>query len=348
LTLALSAAADGGGRARTVALPAYACFDVAAAAVAANVRVVLYDVDPDTLGPDPSSLEAVVAAGAGTIVVAPLYGVPLDWAPIDRITARHDATVIEDAAQGHGAAWRGQPVGSFATLTVLSFGRGKGWTCGSGGALLARHDAGVAAAVEARARTLRAAPGGVRTASTAGLLSLFARPASYRVPASMPWLHLGETRYHEPASPRGLPRLGARILMATEPYAAQEADARRHNAAQLNAMLELLDLGHATARRATPPPASTPGWIRLPVRLGAGMRSLPSRGVADALGIASGYPATLASIPELRSRLAPVTGLWRWPGAEALVRELITLPTHSLANDDDRKAIVEQLRLARA
>ena len=64
---------------------------------------------------------------------------------IAEIAERHGLAVVEDAAQGLGATWRGRPLGSFGDVSVLSFGRGKGWTGGVGGALLAEAVEHVAA-----------------------------------------------------------------------------------------------------------------------------------------------------------------------------------------------------------
>src|SRR5439155_19022642 len=126
LELAIRAAAAATGESCAVALPAYSCYDVAAAAVGAGVRMALYDVDPATLAPDLDSLTATLAAGAQVVVVAPLYGMPVDWDAIEQRVAPFGAIPIEDAAQGHGAEWRGARLGSGGRLSVLSFGRGKG------------------------------------------------------------------------------------------------------------------------------------------------------------------------------------------------------------------------------
>ncbi len=91
-----------------MALPAFTCFDVATAAVAAALPVVLYDIDPATLAPDFDSLELCLQQGARVVVVSPLYGMPVDWDLVERSAARYGAVVIEDAAQGHGARWRGR------------------------------------------------------------------------------------------------------------------------------------------------------------------------------------------------------------------------------------------------
>jgi dTDP-4-amino-4,6-dideoxygalactose transaminase len=90
-----------------VALPGYTCYDVATAAVGADARILLYDLDPETLAPDWGSLERTLEAGAGVVVLAPLYGYPFDWSAGEALAARHDAILVEDAAQGAGGTWRG-------------------------------------------------------------------------------------------------------------------------------------------------------------------------------------------------------------------------------------------------
>src|SRR5262249_36974288 len=116
-----------------VALPAYGCYDIASAAVGADLPIALYDVDPATLSPDLDSLSAVLAGGARIVVVAPVAGMPVDWSGVEQCAGAFGAFLVEDAAQGHGAFLRGRPVGSLGPLSVLSFGRGKGWTGGAGG-----------------------------------------------------------------------------------------------------------------------------------------------------------------------------------------------------------------------
>jgi dTDP-4-amino-4,6-dideoxygalactose transaminase len=139
LQVALRVAVDSVGG--EVALPAYSCFDVATAAVGAQVRVRLYDLEPRTLGPDLASLEAALQAGARVVVAGPLYGIPLDWGPVQEIVRRYGAVLVEDAAQAHGCRNGVREAGMTGDLSVLSFGRGKGWTGGAGGALLVRDAA---------------------------------------------------------------------------------------------------------------------------------------------------------------------------------------------------------------
>lgn len=332
LQLALAEARRRGGDA-PVALPAFSCYDVAAAAVGAGVRVALYDVDPGTLAPDPASLERVLANGAGAVVAGPLYGVPPEWDALREAADRHGALLVEDAAQGHGASWRGRPLGSLGDLSVLSFGRGKGWTGGRGGALLARGG-------EAAAPGALPVPSPADEAKTAVLLAaqwLLGRPEVYGIPASIPGLGLGETTYHDPAPPAGITRAAAALLRHAREGSRGEAAARRENAAALLARLPAA--GGARAVRV--PAGGEAGWLRLPVRVPGGMDGLASHARARRLGVAASYPTTLAALPQLRPLLAgPET---RWPGAEALVRELVTLPTHSRVTAAEREEILAML-----
>src|SRR5690606_29581560 len=171
-----------------------------------------------------------------SVVLAPLYGIPIDWSAAAELAGRYGATVIEDAAQGHGAYWRGRPLGSLGTLAVLSFGRAKGWTGGRGGALLLRPDADpdLAAAFALRAGDRSGDAVGPTSDAAVFLVALaqcaLARPAFYALPYALPGLHLGRTVYRDPEPPRPMPLAAAAILEATCDDAAAEAAARRRNA----------------------------------------------------------------------------------------------------------------------
>ena len=82
----------------TVALPAYGCYDLATAAIGSEARVVLYDLDPATLGPDEGSLRAALSAGARTVVLAHLFGIPVDVGAVRALPEADGVTIVEDAA----------------------------------------------------------------------------------------------------------------------------------------------------------------------------------------------------------------------------------------------------------
>lgn len=335
LQLAIRVATGGGGPARpVVALPAFTCFEVATAAVGADVDVVLYDLLPDSLAPDPESLERALRTGARVVVISPLFGIPAAWDEVTAQLARYGATMIEDAAQGHGASWRGRPLGSFGMLSVLSFGRGKGWTGSGGGALLMRGSPATARITRTLLSTFsEPASRALARALTALAQWSLGRPALYGIPAAVPSLGLGRTRYREPTPPRAIDAFSARLLLATAGAANREAAVRRDTARQL-----CLRLAATNAVRPTAVPAGgEAGFLRLPVRLVADRAVLSALPLGRRLGISRTYPVPLHTLPAIRERLR---GSGAYPGAVALAKELLTLPTHSLVTRAELDDIV--------
>jgi perosamine synthetase len=329
-------------RGSVVALPAFTCFDVAAAAVGAGARIELYDLDPATLSPDVDSLNRALARGARVAVIAPLYGFPVDWDAVETSLARHGALGVEDAAQGSQAKWRGRVVGSLGSISVLSFGRGKGWSGAAGGALLLRGSA-ARWGVERRSGGHSGQSAELRV--LARLLGQWAlgRPGVYGIPAALPWLRLGETVYRDPQPPRAMAWAAAACVAALRGPAEREATARRANGSALVAALE----SRAPGLLIRPLPGAEPAYLRLPVRLARGLASLgspPQR--ARSLGVLPSYPSPLAAVPEVRARLR--TACERFAGAEALSRELFTVPTHSLVTEAERQEMLRLLTTAAA
>lgn len=314
-----------------VALPAFSCFDVASAAIGARTRVVLYDIDPVSLSPDLASLEQALDSGALIVVVAPLYGIPVDWESVQKSVSSRGAVLIEDAAQGHGAVFRGAPLGGLGDISTLSFGRGKGWTGGSGGAVLFRRRENRLAQLDE--------PG--RDASLKSAMMLAAqwglgRPALYGVPRSMPGVELGETVYHEPRPPTAMATSAVAAVLASRDAAIAEADARRANADWIREQLRLQPRVREVASAVD---GVTPGYLRFPVLAAHGLRGFGAD--ATALGIASSYPQTLANL----AALAPlIIGAREFAGAARLAAELVTLPVHSLLTDADRMGLAARIR----
>lgn len=323
-----------GDPAGVVALPAFTCYDVASAAVGAHARVALYDVDPETLLPDLESLSRVLARGVRAAVIAPLYGVAADWDRVDRVAAQHGATLIEDAAMGHGSSWRGRPLGALATISTLSFGRGKGWTGGGGGAVLLRGRAVDGAHGETLARAGRE----LSTVAASAAQWLLGRPSIYGVPRSIPALRLGVTTYHPPVEPSAMTRASAAGILAHRAASRREAEHRRAAARELISLLET-----ATAVRVPRFERDVePGFLRLPVRARDAATRERVLSAGRVLGLEASYPTTLAALEPLQPLL--VEGGERLNGARALARELLTIPTHSLMTRRDRDALVRLLR----
>jgi dTDP-4-amino-4,6-dideoxygalactose transaminase len=317
-----------------VLLPAYTCYEVATAAVGARARVALYDVDRDTLEPDWNSILAAVPKGeAAALVIAPLFGMPIDWARARIVADELAAVLIGDVAQSYGAIWNDLPAGASADMAVLSFGRGKGWTGAGGGALL--HGANSPGAVAASSAPARGASE-IKTLAKAGSQWLLGRSTIYGLPAAIPYLKLGETIYHEPTPPAPMSRASAALLLAGDEQAATEVLHRRRNAREYARMFDPGPHGVIANVGARLNEAS--GALRYPIRTRGGWAAI-SRTKAGKLGAACGYPTTLAALPALRPFV--IAHALPCPQADTLVRELVTLPTHSSVLAEERRQLGE-------
>jgi dTDP-4-amino-4,6-dideoxygalactose transaminase len=95
------------------------------------------DVELKTGNIDCAALESAITPSTKAIVVVHLYGQPADMGTVLEIAGRHRVPVLEDAAQAHGARWRGKRVGSLATAACFSFYPTKNLgASGEGGAIV--------------------------------------------------------------------------------------------------------------------------------------------------------------------------------------------------------------------
>jgi dTDP-4-amino-4,6-dideoxygalactose transaminase len=90
-----------------------------------GARAVFVDVDPVSFTMDPGKVEAAITPRTRAIVPVHLYGHPADMDPLLEIARRRKLLVVEDAAQAHGARYKGRPVGSLGDLACFSFYPGK-------------------------------------------------------------------------------------------------------------------------------------------------------------------------------------------------------------------------------
>lgn len=102
----------------------------------ANARPVFVDCDPQTWTLSPADVARKITRRTRAILVVHLYGHPADMDPIRELAAQHGLWVLEDAAEAHGAEYRGRKVGNLGTAGLFSFYGNKTITTGEGGALV--------------------------------------------------------------------------------------------------------------------------------------------------------------------------------------------------------------------
>ena len=137
-TLALSVAlkALGIGPGDEVLVPPYTFIATASAALMIGAVPVFVDVDLDTLLIDPSLIDAAVTPRTKAIIPVHHAGSPADMDGVMAAARRHGLRVVEDAAQAHGAAWRGTPVGAIGDIGTFSFQSSKTINAGEGGMMV--------------------------------------------------------------------------------------------------------------------------------------------------------------------------------------------------------------------
>lgn len=123
-----------------VVIPSFTFVSTANAVRRVGATPVFVDICDDTLNMDERLLEAALTERTRAVIPVHYAGVGCDMAAILDVAARHHLAVIEDAAQGVNASYRGRALGSIAQLAGFSFHETKNYTCGEGGALCINDD----------------------------------------------------------------------------------------------------------------------------------------------------------------------------------------------------------------
>lgn len=148
LHLALAAAGVGPGD--EVIIPALSFVATAQAVVHQGATPVFADIDPATYTMLPADVAARITPRTRAIVPVHLHGLPADMEAISALAARTGVVVIEDAAQAHGARYRGRPAGALAAMAAFSLNSTKNLPAGEGGLFVTDDEDVYARAVRTR------------------------------------------------------------------------------------------------------------------------------------------------------------------------------------------------------
>ncbi|MCB2209816.1 DegT/DnrJ/EryC1/StrS family aminotransferase [bacterium] len=138
ITMEVALRAAGIGWGDEVIVPAYTFQATAAAPMAAGAIPVIVDIHPDNYCIDPTAVEAAITEKTRAIFVVHVAAQVADMDAIMAIAEKHNLLVLEDCAHAHGAAWRGQGVGTIGDFGSFSLQSFKSLTTGEGGVLLCK------------------------------------------------------------------------------------------------------------------------------------------------------------------------------------------------------------------
>jgi dTDP-4-amino-4,6-dideoxygalactose transaminase len=139
--------AAGVGPGDEVVVPSFTFAATANSVALTGATPVFADIDPDSFCLDPAAVEAAVTERTRGIMPVHLYGHPADMTALGDLARERGLEIYEDAAQAHGAAWDGAPVGTFGAFAMFSLYPTKNMTSGEGGM--------VSCATEEHARMVR-------------------------------------------------------------------------------------------------------------------------------------------------------------------------------------------------
>ena len=134
--LHLALAGLGIGAGDEVVIPALTFVATANAVRYTGARPVFADADPETWNLDPAAVERRLTRRTRAIIAVHLYGQPADMGRLRTIARNAGVALVEDAAEAHGARYRGRPVGGLGDLACFSFYGNKMVTTSEGGMVL--------------------------------------------------------------------------------------------------------------------------------------------------------------------------------------------------------------------
>ncbi|NMC43892.1 MAG: DegT/DnrJ/EryC1/StrS aminotransferase family protein [candidate division Zixibacteria bacterium] len=319
LYLILKAALAPGSK---VVLPGYTCYTVAAAVIKAGMMPVLCDSDPADLGYDLDALRKTIHQHPNikAVVVCHLFGIAVDIDAIRGIVGS-ETLIVDDAAQGYGIKAKGRFLGLGGNIGFFSFGRGKNLSLVGGGLLATNNDflgEKITALSEAEL------PGAESTGKE-WLMALAYNPAThpfwFNILSRLPGITLGVSRF-DPEFPTAETSM-YKIRLLHEVFRMAEAE----NENRLRVARRYMELLQGRANVALPRSRvdGNPGTLRFPVLVAnVGRREeILRQGSRRGWGLSGMYPTALNRIPRLSQESAA-----NLPGAEAIARSIVTLPTH--------------------
>ena len=322
-----------------VVVPGYTCYSVASSAIMAGLKIRVCDIDPVTLSYDLEQLASVDFSRVLCVVTANLYGLPDDLKEIERITTENNAYLVDDAAQSLGATVAGQHSGTFGIAGLFSLDKGKNITSIQGGMVVTNND-DLARVMQSEFNSLGTNSRLDNTKEYVKVLAyfLFLHPALYWIPAKLPFISLGETRYEDNYPihkyPETLSPIALGQLMRYQAITSQREQVahRYHEFLPAHPLIRPVQAGINTR----------PAWLRYPLRILDYHVREQFLDRNKAVGCTGSYPKSICEIPEIKIHIAIQNQ--KCEASETIAREIVTLPTHAFVSKKDVIRICRSLQ----
>ena len=138
--LHLALVALGVGRGDEVIIPDFTMIATAFSVCYTGATPVFVDADPKTLNIDVTKIEEKITSRTKAIIPVHLFGLMCDMDAINFIAKKYNLKVLEDAAEAHGAEYKGRKAGSCSDLAAFSFFANKNITTGEGGMVVTNDE----------------------------------------------------------------------------------------------------------------------------------------------------------------------------------------------------------------
>ncbi len=321
-----------------VVVPSYTCYSVAASALKAGLKVLVCDIDKKTLSYDREQLESIDFNTVLAIVSSSLYGLPNDLSSLEELARAKGVYLIDDAAQCLGATVDNRAVGTFGDAGILSFDKGKVITSMNGGVIVTSNKT-LSRRIEIEHEKIENQSLLSRATDLAKLQAYFIllHPSLYWIPSNLPFLKLGETIYNEDYEVQNYFEALAPIARSQYTRIDQMNEHRRLCAASYTSGIHDTDLIECIS----PLAGSAPVYLRYPLRIKDDQIRRQFLYDYNSHGCSVSYPASIADVPEIRSRILVHND--RCEGGRIVASQLVTLPTHAFVRESDIERICSGL-----
>ncbi len=319
-----------------IVMPAYTCPAVARVAIDCDLQPIFVDISATSMNMLPQQLARAVSEQTLAVVHVHPFGIPLPFEDLTAVAHASGAAVIEDAAQALGAKWEGKPVGTNGDFGLFSLGPGKPISTGGGGVVIANKQRDIAKLEKwwqhlPQSTGTRSATAWLRQA----MLQLLFQPPAWWAATRVGLHRLGNSEASWGYAVHGLAPSQAGVGLSLLPRLDAINSQRRQRASQIREALRQ----SPNVNTLTIAEQAEPFFLRFPLlaqsfeQREALFDQLWSKGI----GVGRLYERTLPAIyfPEQAAS---------FPGATAVAKRLLTLPTHHYVREQDVELMQEILR----